>query len=190
MGLIGVGRSLFIFPGALFAGAVAVLNTPVLWAGTTLKVLDISLKQSINKATTELLILPIPMAIKSHAKTFIDIFVDTTATGVGGIMLIFLINGFNLSVRAVCIMILLLLCLWIYFAVRVRKEYIKAFEEKISFNRQRLRRKVFKHSDASVVEGIRRTLQSGSNKQILFLLATIEENKDPGLMNDAIPKAS
>ena len=187
VGLIGVSRSLFIFPGALFAGALAVLNTPVLWAGTTLKVLDISLKQSINKATTELLILPIPMAIKSHAKTFIDIFVDTTATGVGGIMLIFLINGFNLSVRAVCIMILLLLCLWIYFAVRIRKEYIKAFEQKISFNRQRLRRKDFKHSDAAVVEGIRRTLQSGSTKQIIFLLATIEENKDPALMKDAIP---
>ncbi|MBP8087109.1 MAG: HEAT repeat domain-containing protein, partial [Saprospiraceae bacterium] len=187
VGLIGVGRSLFIFPGALFAGALAVLNTPVLWAGTTLKVLDISLKQSINKATTELLILPIPMAIKSHAKTFIDIFVDTTATGIGGIMLIFLINGFNLSVRAVCIMILLLLCLWIYFAIRVRKEYIKAFEEKISFNRQRLKRKDIKHSDADVMEGIRRTLQSGSTNQILFLLTTIAENKDPGLMKDVIP---
>lgn len=187
VGLIGVGRSLFIFPGALFAGALAVLNTPVLWAGTTLKVLDISLKQSINKATTELLILPIPMAIKSHAKTFIDIFVDTTATGIGGIMLIFLINGFNLSVRAVCIMILLLLCLWIYFAVRVRKEYIKAFEQKIILTRQPLRRKDVKHSAASVVEGIRRTLQSGSTNQILFLLTAIEENKDPGLMNDVIP---
>ncbi|MBP6680882.1 MAG: HEAT repeat domain-containing protein, partial [Saprospiraceae bacterium] len=187
LGFIGVGRSLFIFPGAMFAGAVAVLNTPVLWAGTSLKVLDIALKQSINKASTELLILPIPMAIKSQAKTFIDIFVDTTATGVGGIMLIFLINGFNLSVRAVCMMILALICLWIYFAVRVRKEYVLAFEEKIGMNRHMVNRKDAKHSDASVVEGIRRTLKSGSTKQILFLLSSIEENKDPTMMQDAIP---
>jgi AAA family ATP:ADP antiporter len=93
---LGVGRSLFVFPAAMFASAATVLYTPVLWAGTSLKLIDISLKQSINKAATELLILPIPMAIKSQAKTFIDIFVDTTATGIGGILLIFIVNGFHL----------------------------------------------------------------------------------------------
>ncbi|MDZ4748382.1 MAG: hypothetical protein SH808_07820, partial [Saprospiraceae bacterium] len=46
---LGVGRSLFISPAVLFAGAAAVLYTPILWAGTSLKVMDISLKQSINK---------------------------------------------------------------------------------------------------------------------------------------------
>src|SRR5688500_15360718 len=75
VGFLGVGRSLFVLPGALFVSAAAVLNTPVLWAGTALKVLDISLKQSINKAATELLILPVPMAVKSQAKTYIDVFV-------------------------------------------------------------------------------------------------------------------
>jgi AAA family ATP:ADP antiporter len=75
---LGVGRSLFILPVGLIAGTAAVLKAPVLWAGTTLKVMEISLKQSINKAATELLILPVPMAVKSQAKTYIDIFVDTT----------------------------------------------------------------------------------------------------------------
>ena len=72
-------RGIYLLPnlfttGALFAGAATVLYTPVLWTGTMLKVADISLKQSINKAATELLIMPIPMAIKSQAKTFIDCF--------------------------------------------------------------------------------------------------------------------
>lgn len=187
LGFIGVGRSLFVFPGALFAGAAAVLNTPVLWAGTTLKVIDISLKQSINKAATELLILPIPMAIKSQAKTFIDIFVDTTATGIGGILLIFIVNGFHLSVRAVCIMILGLIGLWIYFAMRVRKEYVLAFEEKMGVERFSVQKKEAAYSAASVVEGIRRTLKTGTTRQILFLLARIEEGKDARLMPDTIP---
>ena len=34
---LGVGRSLFVSPAVLFAGAAAVLYTPVLWAGTSLK---------------------------------------------------------------------------------------------------------------------------------------------------------
>lgn len=184
---LGVGRSLFVSPAVLFAGAAAVLYTPLLWAGTSLKVLDISLKQSINKAVTELLILPIPMAIKSQAKTFIDVFVDTTATGIGGIILIFLVNGLNLSVRAVCAMILLLIFLWIYFAIRLRREYVLAFEARAGMTRQPSPKKEFRHTATSVIGGIRRTLQTGTTKQILYLLARIEESKDARLMPDTIP---
>ncbi len=184
---IGVGRSLFILPGALFAGAATILYTPVLWAGTAIKLFDISLKQSINKAATELLIVPIPIAIKSQVKTFIDVFVDTTATGIGGIMLIFLINGFDLSVRAVSIMILLLICLWIYFALRVRKEYVLAFESKLGIGKVTQVKKDFLSSHTSEVEGARHTLENGSVKQILSLLGQIEESKDPRLMPNTIP---
>ncbi|MDZ4709048.1 MAG: HEAT repeat domain-containing protein [Saprospiraceae bacterium] len=187
VGFLGVGRSLFVLPGALFAGAAAVLNAPVLWAGTTLKLFDISLKQSINKAATELLILPIPIAIKNQAKTYIDVFVDTTATGIGGILLIFLVNGLDLSVRAVCIMILVLICIWMFLVMRVRKQYGLAFQDKLGLKRQTTKIKDPKLSDTSVVEGIQRTLQSGTTKQILFLLDRIEESKEDRLMKYAIP---
>lgn len=184
---LGVSRSLYVLPGALFAGAAAVLHTPVLWTGTMLKVADISLKQSINKAATELLIMPIPMAIKSQAKTFIDVFVDTTATGIGGILLILLVNGFDLSVRAVAIMILGLIGVWIYFVIRVRKEYALAFQEKLGIPRRYRRARAIVLSDASVIKGIRRTLRSGTTNQILFLLARIEESKSQQLMPDVVP---
>ncbi|MBK9980895.1 MAG: hypothetical protein IPP15_00480 [Saprospiraceae bacterium] len=187
VGTLGVGRSLFVLPGALFAGTLAVLNTPILWAGTTLKLLDISLKQSINKAATELLILPVPMAIKSQAKTYIDVFVDTTATGIGGIMLIFLVNGLNLSIRAVCIMVLVLISLWIFLAVRVRREYVLAFQQRLGLLPHMRNENDLVLSKTSVASGMRTTLQSGSTEQILFVLHTIEENKDLRLMNDVIP---
>ena len=184
---LGVSRSLYVLPGALFAGAAAVLYTPVLWTGTMLKVADISLKQSINKAATELLIMPIPIAIKSQAKTFIDVFVDTTATGIGGILLILLVNGFDLSVRAVAIMMLGLIGVWIYFVIRVRKEYALAFQEKIGIPRRYRRARAIVLSDASVIKGIRRTLRTGTTNQILFLLARIEESKSQHLMPDVVP---
>ncbi|HZV68486.1 MAG TPA: HEAT repeat domain-containing protein [Saprospiraceae bacterium] len=184
---LGVGRSLFVLPGALFMGTLAVLNTPVLWASTSLKLLDISLKQSINKAATELLILPVPLAIKSQAKTYIDVFVDTTATGIGGIMLIFLVNGLNLSVRAVCIMVLALISLWIYLAVRVRNEYVLAFQKQLGINPHSRNEKDLVLSNTSVASGMRLTLKSGTTKQILFVLQSIEESKDPRLMPDVIP---
>jgi ATP:ADP antiporter, AAA family len=185
--MLGVGRSLLILPGALFAGAAAVLYVPVLWAGTTLKLLDISLKQSINKAATELLIMPVPLGIKNRVKTFIDVFVDTTATGIGGLILIFIINGLNLSIQAVCVIILVLICYWIYLAVRAREEYSKVFMEKLRLSQHTSLKSSAALSDADVFEGIQKALKAGSTKQILFLLSRIEENKDSSLMKDVIP---
>lgn len=185
VGMFGVGRSLFILPGALAAGAAAVIAAPVLWAGVLLKLFDVSLKQSVNKAATELLILPVPMPAKSQAKTFIDVFVDTTATGVGGVLLIFLVNGFGLSVQAVCILILALVAVWLFFALRIRDEYLRIFQEKLGTGRER--RRGLRWSDSSAVEGIRRALRDGGEKQLLFLLARIEETRDQRLIPSARP---
>ncbi|MEO5905446.1 MAG: hypothetical protein ABIQ11_01880 [Saprospiraceae bacterium] len=187
VGFLGVGRSLFILPGALILSTAAVLKAPVLWAGTTLKVLDVSIKQSIHKAATELLILPVPMSIKSQAKTYIDVFVDTTATGIGGLMLIFLINGMNLSVRAVSFLIIGLIILWIYFAIRARREYVLAFQRQLGMDVSPDDHKESVKSDASVAAGIRHTLRSGSIEKIIHVLQGIEESKDARLMNDVIP---
>jgi AAA family ATP:ADP antiporter len=190
VGLFGVGKSLFILPGALFLGGLTLLIAPVLWAGIALKMFDISLKQSINKAATELLILPVPMAIKGQAKTFIDVFVDTTATGIGGLLLIFIINGFNLPLRAVSILMLGLILIWVYFALRVRKEYILSFQEKLSPEKETHQKKGFQLSELTSLDGIRKALQTGSEKQLIFLLSRIEENKDQRLMADLLPLLS
>lgn len=185
---LGVGRSLFLLPGALALSSIAVLRAPVLWTGTLLKVIDVSLKQSVNKATNELLILPVPMAIKSQAKTYIDVFVDTAATGLGGLMLIFLINGLDLSFRAVSVLIILLITLWIYFAIRVRHEYVLAFKRQLGIPDEPLTRK--ERSAASIAEGLIRVLREGTVDQIMIALSRIEENRDPVLMREVIPLLS
>ena len=56
-----------------------------------LKVVDGSLKQSLNKASFELLSLPIPIEIKRNTKVFIDVVIDSIATGLAGLMLYFII---------------------------------------------------------------------------------------------------
>lgn len=185
---LGVGRSLFLLPGALAISTIAVLRAPVIWTGTLLKVVDVSLKQSINKATNELLILPVPMAIKSQAKTYIDVFVDTAATGIGGLVLIFLINGMNFSFRAVSVLILLLISLWIYFAIRVRHEYVLAFKRQLGIPDEPLTRK--ERSAASIAEGLIRVLRNGMVDQIIIALNRIEEERDPDLMKEVIPLLS
>ena len=135
VGVFGVGTSLLFLPAGIFIGAVMVLFAPSLFAAILIKLADGSLKQSINKSAVELLALPIPLAIKNKTKTFIDVFVDSVATGIGGIILILLVNAFHLSTSFISLIILVILGVWFYFALKIRKEYLKSFQLKIKTKR-------------------------------------------------------
>ncbi|NIS46257.1 MAG: hypothetical protein GWN61_23140, partial [candidate division Zixibacteria bacterium] len=83
--------------------------------------------QSINKAGIELLVLPIPSSIKAQAKAFIDVFVDSTATGMGGVLLIIFTTGLGFTVGNVSLIVIGLIILWVYFLTCVHREYIHSF---------------------------------------------------------------
>ena len=127
VGVFGVGTSLFFLPAAIFLGAFLIILTPSIIAAILIKMSESSLKQSINKSAVELLALPIPLNIKNKAKTFIDVFIDSLATGIGGLILILLVNILELSVPFISAVIVLIIGVWLYFAIKVRKEYFKSF---------------------------------------------------------------
>ena len=109
VGVLGVGISLYILPAGLLIGALTILFLPGLWSAVFIKSADGSLKQSINKSAIELLALPVPTEIKNQAKTFIDVVVDSLATGLSGIILITLVNGLSLPIWVISMTIILLL---------------------------------------------------------------------------------
>ncbi len=176
VGVFGVGTSLFFLPGGIFIGALLLFFFPFLWAAILVRIFDGSLKQSINKSAIELLALPIPVEIKSRTKSFIDIFVDSFATGVGGLILIFLVDGLEMSVRAITLMILALIGVWIYFAIIIRKEYIQSFKQRIGGRAKA--KKEEEPSKDSVYAGLMNVLESGSDQQILFVLNKARELED------------
>jgi len=174
VGVFGVGTSLLILPGAIFLGALSMLFFPVLGAAIFIKLCDGSLKQSLNKSATELLALPIPLEIKSKTKSFIDVTVDSVASGVGGLLLFFLVNGLQLSTNWISLMIIGLLIIWIYFALQVRKEYLKSFKLKISkkFNRK----KENQHESAeSVISSLLKQFESTKENHLLHIIQKTRE---------------
>lgn len=178
VGVFGVGSSLFFLPLGIMFGAFVVLFIPELWAAIFLKMSDGSLKQSINKASTELLALPIPSEIKNQTKSFIDVFIDCAATGIGGLILIFVVSGFDLSTRYISLIIMALLVVWGYFAYKVRREYLKSFKLKIEQAKGEDKRKGIDLSNESVIGGIAHVLEHGSPKQILYMLRKVRELDD------------
>jgi len=175
VGVFGVGTSLLFLPGAIFIGALLMLFFPILGAAVFIKFSDASLKQSLNKSATELLALPIPVEIKNKTKSFIDVFVDSAATGIGGLILIFLVHGFNLSTNWISLIIIGLLIIWGYFAWQVRKEYLKSFKYKISKKAKRDRSEKKEINQDSVIGGLIRQLETVNEKQILFVIHKMRE---------------
>ena len=170
-------------PAGIFIGAVMVLFLPSLFSAILIKMADGSLKQTINKSAVELLALPIPVEIKNKTKTFIDVFVDSVATGIGGLILVLIINAFKLSTPFISLIIIFTLGVWFYFALKVRKEYIKSFQIKIKQAGHGKDVKPINLTNDSVISGLIKVLKTGNEKQILWVLQKSKEKPIEKLFN-------
>lgn len=187
VGTLGVGWSLFFLPGSIFLAALILFFLPELWVAILLKLADGSLKQSINKSAVELLILPISQEVKNQTKTFIDVFVDSVATGLSGLILIFVVSGLDFSTRAISLIIIGLLLIWAWLALKIRQEYIRTFKQRIVQFREEGKKRLPDLSQESVVGGLKKVLQKGAEKQILYVLQKIREASDDRFFEDVTP---
>lgn len=177
----GVGASLFFLPLGILLGAVLLLMWPVLWAAIFIRVSDGAFKQSINKAGLELLILPIPKAVKDQTKAFIDVFVDSFATGIGGVLLIFFTTVIGVTTGQVSLVIIALISVWIFTIFRVRKEYINSFRLAIEKRTIEVDEPTVSLSDASIFESFQKVFDGKNERQILYVLNLVEDMVDDKL---------
>ncbi|MBN2410809.1 hypothetical protein JXQ31_03890 [candidate division KSB1 bacterium] len=178
VGIFGVGTSLFFLPVALLIGASTILIFPELWAVVLIKLLDGSLKNSINKSGMELMALPIATDIKSQAKSFIDVFVDSFATGISGILLIILTDILNASTKQVSFLSIIIICGWLYLIFLIKTEYLHSFRLKLELSGSAKNKlKTPDLTNQSVINGILKVLQEGDKKTILHTLYMIRPLK-------------
>ncbi len=170
----GVGPSLFLLPIGILFGAISILVYPELWAAIFVKVADGSLKQSVNKSGIELLALPIPSSIKPQVKSFIDVFVDSFATGIGGVLLIVMTTVFNIGIGTISYLVFGFIAIWIILIINVRREYVQAFRTAIEKRTIDLEDQVVTPQDASVFESCLKVLDGDNERQILYILNLLE----------------
>ncbi|MBU2630026.1 MAG: hypothetical protein KKE61_15520, partial [Proteobacteria bacterium] len=176
MELLGVGYSLFFLPAAVLTGAVFTFFHPALWSAVIIKLNEGGFKNSLNKSGMELLFLPIPLHIKNQAKTFIDIFVDSAASGIGGLILVFLVFGANISPSQISIVILFLVLLWFLLIRRVKKEYIRSFKDKFELDPETAAQTLGPLMDnEEAIKKITRVLEGSDDMEVLKTLQMITE---------------
>ena len=96
---LGLGFALLILPVSLGATATLILLNGALWAPAAARVLDTSLRYTIDKTTREMLFLPLPADLKYRAKPFVDVTVDRFAKALGALLLLVLIKPWGLGPR-------------------------------------------------------------------------------------------
>lgn len=188
VGRLGVGNSLFFLPLGILLGAFSLLFIPELWAAILIKTSDAGLKQSINKSAVELLALPIPVEVKNQTKTFIDVFIDSIATGIGGLMLIFILDGLALSTSAVSLLIIGLILIWLFFIKKIQAEYLRSFKLKIAQADTDSGIPNFDFTpDTSILSGLQKVLASGTTPQLLYALKKTRQLQDERLFDAIYP---
>lgn len=184
VGIWGVGFSLLLLPLGILFGSVFFLFIPELSAVVVIKAMDGILKQSINKSAFELLALPLPFDLKNRTKSFIDVVVDSLATGIAGLALVFLIKGFEWQGYQIAWLTIALVSVWALLIVRVRNSYYETFRNNLIGVSDVEVNGLEKAKKISVLDGMRSVFTNGSEKQILFMLDKLMEINDKRFLED------
>ncbi|HUE85194.1 MAG TPA: Npt1/Npt2 family nucleotide transporter [Vicinamibacterales bacterium] len=130
---LGIGFALLILPVSLGGTGLLMLTVGALWTSGLARILDTSLRYTVDKTSREILFLPLPVDLKYRAKPFIDVTVDRVAKGLSALLILVLIKdwGLGLTWQQLSIASLCITVLWIWFAMRARRQYMAAFRQSI-----------------------------------------------------------
>ncbi|PPK84262.1 AAA family ATP:ADP antiporter [Neolewinella xylanilytica] len=176
---IGVSGALLFLPVGLGIGAITMLFMPGLSAAIISRSIDGSLKQSLSRASIEMLFLPLDEETKKKVKTYIDVFVDSLAGGLGGLLLIGLTQLLGFSAPSISWVVLILVVVWMLSVILIREEYIEAFRAQLSHLKPKEHRNRLRSHHRKVMAGFLQVLEEGQmsthEKQLLYVLERADD---------------
>lgn len=176
---LGVSGALLFLPGGLSIGTLLMFMMPGLGAAVFSRLVDGSLKQSLHRAAIEMLFLPVTEAVKQKIKTYIDVFIDSAAGGIGGLLLLFLIDGMGLTAPWISVPVLFLAIAWLVCVLLVREEYLEAFRDQLKHLRPQKNSKTLKSKHKEILAGFLKVIEAKEvnprEKQLLYVLERTEE---------------
>ena len=172
---LGVATTLLLMPLAIGLGCLLFFTFPELWVLILLKGIDGTFKQSVYKAAIELSIMPIPFQIKNQAKSYIDVVVDSIASGIAGILLFLVIKEWEINTMYVTVVILFFLFIWIYLIYRLREAYFESFRKNLKTSLIRSGNSFSRNRLSSTLRTAKKILRTGKEEEIIQLLKKLDE---------------
>ena len=173
----GVGAALFIVPTAMLMGSMGVFLLGTLVAAAALKASDQVLRYSIDKATTELLYLPVAAAHTFRVKSFIDTVVYRLGDAGGGLLVLVFAAGLQWTAVDMSRVAFVLLGAWLVAAYVARRQYVENLRESIHQHRVDSERASMPVMDRDASALISSRLK-GTTREIAYALSLFEMAHD------------
>ena len=156
----GLRTTLLVVPAALGLGSIGLLVSGGLLAATFLKGTDQILRYSVDRSTVELLYLPVPSALRSRAKAFIDTVVWRTGDAVGALLVLAAVSFGRVSLAGLSLVVLVAVSGWIAAAYTARRTYVDALQASILEHRLDVERLADQDAERSTIEILTAALSS------------------------------
>ena len=176
----GVSATILALPLALATGNMLILLAPAFWSVLLTNGFDQGLRFSVDKATYELLYLPIAPGKRVYVKNAIDIVVNRVADGVGAVLLglatkgFFALPGLHLGLRGTAAVNLVTLGIWTTLAWRLRSEYIKTIQDSIHRHRLDTERGTAAVTERTAADVLTAKLAAADLSEVRYALDLIE----------------
>ncbi|MGE0043225.1 MAG: Npt1/Npt2 family nucleotide transporter [Vicinamibacterales bacterium] len=173
---LGIGFALLILPVSLGSSGILMLVNGALWTAGLARVLDTSLRYTVDKTSREILFLPLPPDLKYRAKPFIDVTVDRLAKGLGALLILVLIKdwGLGLTWQQLSYASLAMTGLWILFALRARREYLTAFRRSLDQEALEPAEIRLNSGDLTTVETLVAALAGHDPRKVVYAIDLLE----------------
>ncbi len=173
---LGIGFALLILPVSLGSTGLVMLLNAALWAPGLARVLDQSLRYTVDKTTREILYMPLSSDIKLQAKPFVDVTVDRFAKAFGALLILVLIKpwGLHLTWQQLSFASLTMMVLWIFMAQRARRGYLEAFRKSLETRQIKPAELRLEAADLSTLEALVAELSSPDEHRVLYAIEILE----------------
>jgi AAA family ATP:ADP antiporter len=185
---LGVGAGLLVLPLGLLGSSFSFVLVPSLFTASLLKTADDGLSNSMNRASLEVLYLPLALSVKNRLKIWIDLFVERVSRGLGGLVILGATALGSLTAPDLGYAVLALLVPWILLVLSLRREYVATL-------RASLARRDISDLDSALRDpasrGVFRQILTGSDaREIAYALSLVQGIDDPEMLDEVSRLAS
>jgi len=176
----GIAVTVLVLPLSFGFGTALIWLIPGISSVLLTNGFDQGFRFSVDKASYELLYLPIAPAQRIPVKNAIDIIVNRVADACGALLLGLATQGFawipglGLGLRGTAAINLVFVGMWTAVAWRLRAEYVRTIHESIHRHRLDTERAASTTIEKSAAEALRSKLAGGDAEEVRYALGLLE----------------
>jgi ATP/ADP translocase len=188
LALIGLYPSLFFLPVGLLFGSLALLVHPGLLTATGTRLGDAALRPSIHRGVMEMLYFPVPSAVKTRIRPFLDVGVERLGDGTAGFIILFFFLTSTPGFTALVYFCIALIIAWLALLPFLRRGYLEALLSALKTREVAIEADDVTYEDKAIVDAVAKILESPDEQSLLFGLE-LAERLDSGAMLSRLPRS-